>query len=69
MFTFGYQFTPPFVTYHVVTKEGYMLDPVPITISEPVTMHDFAITENYAIFMDLPLYLRPKVTYNIICSC
>lgn len=60
MFTFGYQFTPPYVTYHVVTKEGYMLDPVPITIPEPVMMHDFAITENYAIFMDLPLYFQPK---------
>eukprot|EP01018_Ginkgo_biloba_P029916 Gb_40118 [translate_table: standard] len=60
MFTFGYQFTPPYVTYHVVTKEGYMHDPVPITIPEPVMMHDFAITENYAIFMDLPLYFCPK---------
>eukprot|EP01018_Ginkgo_biloba_P032683 Gb_01701 [translate_table: standard] len=60
MFTFGYQFNPPYVTYRVITKEGIMLDPVPITISEPVMMHDFAITENYAIFMDLPLYFRPK---------
>eukprot|EP01018_Ginkgo_biloba_P029909 Gb_31289 [translate_table: standard] len=60
MFTFGYQHTPPYVTYRVVTKEGIMLDPVPITIPEPVMMHDFAITDNYAIFMDLPLYFVPK---------
>lgn len=38
-----------------------MLDPVPITIPESVMMHDFAITENYSIFMDLPLLFRPKV--------
>lgn len=62
MFTFGYSHTPPYITYRVITKEGTMLDPVPITISEPIMMHDFAITENYAIFMDLPLYFRPKVT-------
>ncbi|KAL4198341.1 hypothetical protein AMTRI_Chr03g139740 [Amborella trichopoda] len=60
MFTFGYSHTPPYVTYRVITKKGVMLDPVPITISDPVMMHDFAITENYAIFMDLPLYFRPK---------
>eukprot|EP00252_Welwitschia_mirabilis_P023620 TRINITY_DN672_c0_g1_i1.p1 TRINITY_DN672_c0_g1~~TRINITY_DN672_c0_g1_i1.p1 ORF type:complete len:495 (+),score=76.24 TRINITY_DN672_c0_g1_i1:107-1591(+) len=60
MFTFGYQFTLPYLTYRIVTKDGTMLDPVSITIPKPVMMHDFAITENYAIFMDLPLYFTPK---------
>ncbi|XP_059460089.1 carotenoid 9,10(9',10')-cleavage dioxygenase 1-like [Corylus avellana] len=60
MFTFGYSDTPPYITYRVISKDGFMHDPVPITISEPIMMHDFAITENYAIFMDLPLYFRPK---------
>ncbi|XP_031374113.1 carotenoid 9,10(9',10')-cleavage dioxygenase-like isoform X2 [Punica granatum] len=60
MFTFGYSHMPPYITYRVISKDGYMHDPVPITISDPIMMHDFAITENYAIFMDLPLYFRPK---------
>jgi len=60
MFTFGYSHEPPYCTYRVITKEGAMLDPVPITIPESVMMHDFAITENYSIFMDLPLLFRPK---------
>ncbi|XP_006664795.2 carotenoid 9,10(9',10')-cleavage dioxygenase [Oryza brachyantha] len=60
MFTFGYSHEPPYCTYRVITKDGVMLDPVPITIPEPVMMHDFAITENYSIFMDLPLLFRPK---------
>uniref|UniRef100_A0ACD5WA74 Uncharacterized protein n=1 Tax=Avena sativa TaxID=4498 RepID=A0ACD5WA74_AVESA len=60
MFTFGYSHEPPYCTYRVITKEGVMLDPVPITIPESVMMHDFAITENYSIFMDLPLLFRPK---------
>ncbi|KAJ1697401.1 hypothetical protein LUZ63_005913 [Rhynchospora breviuscula] len=60
MFTFGYSFEPPYVTYRVINKDGVMLDPVPIAIPSPVMMHDFAITENYAIFMDLPLYIQPK---------
>ncbi|XP_031273702.1 carotenoid 9,10(9',10')-cleavage dioxygenase 1-like [Pistacia vera] len=60
MFTFGCSQTPPYVTYRVISKDGFMHDPVPITISEYVMMHDFAITENYAIFMDLPMRFRPK---------
>nr|CAB3466645.1 unnamed protein product [Digitaria exilis] len=60
MFTFGYSHEPPYCTYRVITKDGTMLDPVPITIPESVMMHDFAITENYSIFMDLPLLFRPK---------
>ncbi|XP_016538282.1 carotenoid 9,10(9',10')-cleavage dioxygenase 1 isoform X1 [Capsicum annuum] len=60
MFTFGYSQTPPYATYRVIFKDGVMQDPVPITIPASVMMHDFAITENYAIMMDLPLYFRPK---------
>ncbi|KAG2671629.1 hypothetical protein I3760_13G005500 [Carya illinoinensis] len=60
MFTFGYAVTPPYITYRVISKDGFMHDPVPITVPDPIMMHDFAITENYAIFMDLPLYIRPK---------
>ncbi|KAM3247837.1 hypothetical protein P3L10_009604 [Capsicum annuum] len=37
-----------------------MKDPVPITIPASVMMHDFTITEKYAIMMDLLLYFRPK---------
>jgi carotenoid cleavage dioxygenase-like enzyme len=64
MFTFGYSHEPPYCTYRVITKDGVMLDPVPITIPESVMMHDFAITENYSIFMDLPLMFRPKVLHT-----
>jgi carotenoid cleavage dioxygenase-like enzyme len=45
----------------VVSKDGVMQDEVTITVSGPVMMHDFAITEHYAIFMDMPLYFNPKV--------
>lgn len=64
LFTFGYQIQDPslpYVTYRVISKDGVMGDPVPITPSGPVMMHDFAITEKYAIFMDHPLYFMPKV--------
>jgi carotenoid cleavage dioxygenase-like enzyme len=57
MFTFGYQIEKSHIFYRVVSKDGVMKDPVKITLPQGVMMHDFAITENYAIFMDLPLVL------------
>ncbi|CAI7768680.1 unnamed protein product [Closterium sp. NIES-54] len=60
MFTFGYQAKAPLVTYRVVSKAGEMGPPVNITIPTPGMMHDFAITQNYAIFLDLPLEFAPK---------
>ncbi|GJW71780.1 carotenoid cleavage dioxygenase 1 [Tanacetum coccineum] len=62
MFTLGYAQAPPYVTYRVISKDGVMNDPVPITVAESMMMHDFAITENYAIFMDLPLYFMKRDT-------
>ncbi|XP_017240696.1 carotenoid 9,10(9',10')-cleavage dioxygenase 1-like isoform X2 [Daucus carota subsp. sativus] len=60
MFTFGYSQTHPYLTYRVISKDGFINDPVTITLPRPVLMHDFAITENYVIIMDLPLYIKPK---------
>ncbi len=55
MMFFGYSFTPPYLQYSVVSSTGELLRTVPIEIPMAVMMHDFAITENYTIFMDLPL--------------
>ncbi|TYK23264.1 carotenoid 9,10(9',10')-cleavage dioxygenase 1 isoform X2 [Cucumis melo var. makuwa] len=40
MFTFGYSHSPPYVTYRVISKDGLMHDPVPITIPAPVMMYE-----------------------------
>ncbi|MBG1264882.1 carotenoid oxygenase family protein [Nostoc commune] len=56
MIFFGYSvFAPPYLQYSVVTAQGKLLQTVPIDLPIGVMMHDFAITENYTIFMDLPL--------------
>ncbi|KAH8953584.1 hypothetical protein BDL97_08G035300 [Sphagnum fallax] len=50
----------PYCTYQIFSKEGILMEPVPITIPEGIMIHDFAITENYAIFLDLSLLVNPK---------
>lgn len=33
----------------------------PVDVARKTMMHDFSITENYAIFLDLPLVLKPEL--------
>ncbi len=61
MFGFCYQLVRPFLTYQVFSKEGDLMESVPITLPQGVVMHDFAITQNYAIFMDLSFVMGFKV--------
>jgi carotenoid cleavage dioxygenase-like enzyme len=56
MMFYGYAVTSePYLQYSVVSPQGELTKTVTIDIPAPVMMHDFAITENYTIFMYLPL--------------
>ncbi|MEA5499499.1 carotenoid oxygenase family protein [Limnoraphis robusta Tam1] len=52
--------TPPYLHYGWVAPDGKLKQINPIELPVGVMMHDFAITENYTIFMDLPLTFRPE---------
>jgi len=54
MLAFGYAPLPPYLTYLRVSATGELVQVEPITVTGPTMMHDFNITENYVIFMDLP---------------
>lgn len=55
MLFFGYDFLPPYLTYYEVDAAGALVRSEPVTLPASVMMHDFAITENYVIFYDLPV--------------
>lgn len=54
LLAFGYAPLPPYLTYLRVAADGTLAQVEPITVTGPTMMHDFNITENYVIFMDLP---------------
>lgn len=61
MLFFGYSMAqPPYLQYGIISPQGELVKTVPIDIPIGVMMHDFAITENYTIFLDLPLTFRPE---------
>jgi carotenoid cleavage dioxygenase len=57
---FGYNFAPPYLTYNVLNAKGELIKSEDIDIPESSMMHDFAMTENWIIFMDLPVVFTPS---------
>lgn len=45
----------PYLQYSVVNPQGELTMTTPIELPHGVMMHDFAVSEHYSIFMDLPL--------------
>jgi carotenoid cleavage dioxygenase-like enzyme len=52
---FGYSPVPPYLTYHVLDASGALVHSAEITVPAGTMMHDFMITRDHAIFMDLPV--------------
>lgn len=52
---YDYGPTPPYMSYGVVSPDGFVKHHTEIDIPGPRMPHDMAITENYSILMDLPL--------------
>ena len=51
---FGYSSLPPYLVYHRVSADGELLQSEEITVGGPTMMHDFTVTRNHSIFLDLP---------------
>lgn len=55
MLFFGYGLFPPYLNYYRVSASGEIVQQEQIETKGPTMMHDFSITENYVVFLDLPM--------------
>lgn len=56
LLAFGYtMFSETYVRYYRIDASGELVQNEPIEIPRPVMMHDWNVTRNHVIFMDLPL--------------
>lgn len=55
MFFFGYNAVRPYLTYYRVDTTGELVQKEEIETTSAALMHDFAITENFVIFMQFPI--------------
>lgn len=52
---FGYSPLPPYLTYHRLSAAGELVESYEVDVPGPTMMHDFAITERYVVWLDLPM--------------
>ncbi|MBW2282377.1 MAG: carotenoid oxygenase family protein [Deltaproteobacteria bacterium] len=52
---FGYSALPPYLVYHRVAADGTLVQSEEIEVKGPTMMHDWNITRNHVVFMDLPM--------------
>lgn len=55
LFFFGYNAVKPYLTYYRVDTAGNLVQKEILETAGPALMHDFAMTENYVVFMELPI--------------
>lgn len=62
---FGYgSIFEPYVTYHRADAEGNLTINRPLDVKAMTMMHDFAMTSEHVIFMDLPIVFNLEVAIN-----
>ena len=64
MLAFGYSAFEPYLRYLRVSATGELVQTEDITVGGPTMMHDFNITRNHVIFMDLPAVFNMELAMS-----
>lgn len=61
MFAFGYNLNEaPYVNVTTFDTKGALTNDVAVTMRRPIMMHDCAITQDYFVILDMPLFYLPE---------
>ena len=64
LLAFGYSAMPPYLRYLRVSADGKLVQVENITVGGPTMMHDFNITRNHVVFMDLPAVFNMELAMS-----
>jgi carotenoid cleavage dioxygenase-like enzyme len=64
LLAFGYSALEPYLRYLRVSASGELVQTENITVGGPTMMHDFNITRNHVIFMDLPAVFNMELAMS-----
>ena len=64
LLAFGYSAMEPYLRYLRVSADGKLVQTENITVGGPTMMHDFNITQNHVVFMDLPAVFNMELAMS-----
>ncbi|MGD8417524.1 MAG: carotenoid oxygenase family protein [Pseudomonadales bacterium] len=64
LLAFGYSAFEPYLRYLRVSADGELVQTENITVGGPTMMHDFNITRNHVVFMDLPAVFNMELAMS-----
>jgi carotenoid cleavage dioxygenase-like enzyme len=68
MHFFGYNFTEPYLVYHVADATGTLVSSQPVAVKASTMMHDFAITDRDVVFWEMPVLFDAKLALKMIST-
>ena len=66
MHFFGYNFTEPYLVYHVADRDGVLVSSQPVSVKASTMIHDFAITDRDVVFWEMPVLFDMKLAIKMV---
>ena len=66
MHFFGYDFSEPFLVYHVADEAGRLVSSQPVSVKASTMIHDFAITDRDVVFWEMPVLFDMKLAIKMV---
>lgn len=63
---FGYEFTAPYLRYHVADASGALVSTQPVDVKASTMIHDFAITERDVVFWECPVLFDMQLALKMV---
>jgi carotenoid cleavage dioxygenase len=68
MHFFGYNFSEPYLMYHVADRTGALVSSQPVPVKASTMIHDFAITERDVVFWEFPVLFDMNLAIKMVST-
>jgi carotenoid cleavage dioxygenase-like enzyme len=66
MHFFGYNFSEPYLLYHVADRNGVLVSSQSVSVKASTMMHDFAITDRDVVFWEMPVLFDLQLAVKMV---